>query len=278
MRCTDCPRRCGADRERGEVGFCGGGRYARIAKVIDNFAFEEPCLGDGLTAVFFGGCALKCCYCQNLSISRNCAGMEYNDAELASLFDECCAAIDLVTPSHYLKNIERAMSLRKGNAAVVYNSSGYETEQSVERAASFTSVFLTDFKYADGELAARFSGARDYPDVVVKAIGKMKSINDEWEEVDGKRLLRRGVIVRHLVLPGCVDNSIKALDMLKSHFGADIVLSLMSQFIPNGVGEPSARLKKLEYKLVAEHALNLGFSTGYFQDFSSASTVFVPKF
>jgi len=277
MKCIDCPRVCHADRDNGEIGMCGGGKYARIAKTIHSFGYEEPCLGE-VTALFFGGCSLGCTYCQNYKISRGGTGKEYDDNELAELFDSTDLPIDLVTPSHFLGAIERAAALTQKKHRYIYNTSGYETADSVKRASAFTDVFLTDYKYADGDIGHKFSRARDYYRVAANAMRIMRETKDEWEEVNGKRILKRGLIVRHLVLPDNVKNSIAALDEIARTVGTDTVLSLMSQFTPNGVGEPSKRLNKIEYKIVAEHALKLGFENGYFQDFSSADGSYTPEF
>ena len=279
MKCYDCPRGCGADRAGGKIGLCGGGRYARIAKILENFTYEEPCLGSAVTAVFFGGCALGCSYCQNYKISCGGIGTEYTDEMLAALFDGAKNAIDLVTPSHYLSAIERALPLCKKRNSFIYNTSGYETVNAVDRASAFAGVFLADFKYADSNVAARFSRASDYFAVAVKALTRMKeNVSDVWEDKDGTRILKRGLVVRHLVLPGHVNNSIAVLDAIKDNLGTDTVVSLMSQFTPNGVGEPTERLRKIEYKLVVEHALKLGLTNGYIQEFSSADSSFTPDF
>lgn len=279
MKCYDCPRACGADRESGKIGLCGGGRYARIAKIVEDFRYEEPCLGGVVTAVFFGGCALGCSYCQNYKISRGGIGDEYTDERLAALFDGAENAIDLVTPSHYLSAIERALPLCKKHNSFIYNTSGYETVKAVDRASAFADVFLADFKYADSSVAARYSRAPDYFTVAVKALTEMKENKpDIWVEHDGTRILKRGLVVRHLVLPGQVNNSIAVLDAIKDNLGTDTVISLMSQFTPNGVGEPNDRLRKIEYKLVVEHALKLGLTNGYIQEFSSADSSFTPDF
>lgn len=279
MKCYDCPRACGADREGGKTGVCGGGKSARVAKIIDNFSYEEPCLGKEVTAVFFGGCALGCSYCQNYKISRGSIGEQYDDSALAQLFDGAKNAIDLITPSHYLYAIERALHLCKHEHVFIYNTSGYETLSAVDRASAFTDVFLADFKYADSKAAVRFSRAPDYCDVATVAIQRMRAnIKDVWTETNGERMLRRGLIVRHLVLPGHVENSIAALDIIKERLGTDTVISLMSQFTPNGVGEPNERLRKIEYKLVVEHAQKLGFNSGYIQEFSSADGKYTPDF
>lgn len=277
MKCFDCPRLCGADRDGGAVGFCGGGRYARVAKTVEPFTYEEPCLGT-VTAVFFGGCSLKCSYCQNREISRAAVGEEYSDARLAALFDGAAYPLDLVTPTHYVGAIERALATTKRRNRVIYNTSGYETATGVRRAAAFTDVFLTDFKYADNALATRFSCAPDYFETVAAAVEIMRETDDEWAETQDGKILKRGLIVRHLVLPGCVQNSLRVLDYIASALGTDTVISLMSQFTPNGEGELNRRISRLEYKIVKEHALKLGFRSGYFQAHESASAAFTPNF
>ncbi|MCH5156024.1 MAG: 4Fe-4S cluster-binding domain-containing protein [Clostridiales bacterium] len=278
MKCYDCPRGCGIDRDGGKTGLCGGGKFSRIAKVIDNFTYEEPCLGKEVTAVFFGGCSLGCSYCQNYKISRGGTGEVYDDAMLAELFDRTQNAIDLVTPSHYLRAIERALPLCKYEHMFIYNTSGYETPSAVDRASAFTDVYLADFKYADNELSARLSRAPDYYAVAVEALTKMRNVQDVWIDSDGQRILKRGLIVRHLVLPHQVKNSIAVLDAVKRYLGTDTVISLMSQFTPNGVGEPHDVLSKIEYKIVVEHARKLGFKDGYIQEFSSANAKYTPEF
>lgn len=276
--CSDCPRRCGADRKVSS-GFCGAGAFPRVAKIVDPFYFEEPCLGK-LSAVFFGGCNLRCSYCQNYLISRGAAGDEYTDMRLAEAFDNITDgnALDLVTPTHFLSALERVFAHTKKRRRVIYNTSGYETEEGVKRAGKFTSVFLADYKYSDCEIADRYSLVPDYPEIAIKAIKLMREKSDVWEDIDGKRVLTQGLIVRHLVLPGHVDNSIKALDVIAAELGTDTVISLMSQFTPNGQGEPNVRLKRIEYKIVAEHALKLGFNSGYFQSFESADGKYTPDF
>ncbi|MCH5160924.1 MAG: radical SAM protein [Clostridiales bacterium] len=279
--CRICPRECGADRNN-SVGLCGGGKAARIAKTVDPFFYEEPCLGD-LAAVFFGGCSLRCSYCQNIAISRGQKGEEYSVDMLTALFDRITSnnrAIDLVTPTHYLEQIENAVNACNVRPRIIYNTSGYETEDAVARAAKFTDVFLTDFKYGKESTAARLSAAPDYPTVAAKALESMRELTPDIYETgdDGDKILKRGLVVRHLVLPGETDNSIAALDMIKQAIGTDVIISLMSQFTPNGVGEPKQRLKKIEYKLVCEHARKLGFTKGYYQEFDSASSKYTPDF
>lgn len=277
MRCNDCPRNCNVDRETTR-GFCGAGVNACVAKTVAPFEYEEPCLGR-LSAVFFGGCSLRCSYCQNVAISRRPTGEEHTDTALAKLFDGAIGALDLVTPTHYLSAIERALPLCEKEHRIIYNTSGYETLDAVKRAARFTDVFLTDIKYFDAALGKRFSAAPDYFEHAGAAVKAMRERRDEWRTDElGAKILTRGLIVRHLVLPGCARDSMKILDFIAAELGTDTVISLMSQFTPNGVGAPDVPLKKLEYKLVAEHALKLGLCNGYFQDFDSADSKYTPDF
>ena len=264
------------DRDE-RIGFCGEKNTARVSKIISPFLYEEPCLGE-LSAVFFSGCNLRCSYCQNVAISRGGAGKLYSDAELAALFDNAVGALDLVTPTHFINAIERAITLCKCRKRVIYNTSGYETESAVMRAREFTDVFLTDFKYVDGGIAKKYSAAPDYFERASSAVKLMRAVRDEWANTETGRVLTRGLVVRHLVLPGHAADSMRVLDFIKAELGEDTVISLMSQFTPNGVGEPHTRLKPIEYKLVVEHAVKLGFKNGYMQDFSSADKTYTPKF
>ena len=270
--CNDCPRECNADRSK-STGFCNSGERARVAKTVSPFLYEEPILGE-LSAVFFSGCNLRCSYCQNVEISRGGVGEEYGDEQLSELFDGAVGALDLVTPTHYIGAIERALALCKNKKRVIWNTSGYESEDGAKRASEITDVFLTDIKYCDNAIAKKYSAAFDYFDRVKKAVKIMREKKDEVK--DG--VLVSGMIVRHLVLPECIEDSKKIRDYIAGELGTDTYISLMSQFTPNGVGEPSKRLTKIEYKIVAEHALKLGFKNGFFQDFSSADKKYTPKF
>ncbi|MDE7463875.1 MAG: radical SAM protein, partial [Clostridiales bacterium] len=274
--CNDCPRRCRVDREI-KVGFCDSGINARVAKTVAPFLYEEPILGR-LSAVFFSGCSLRCSYCQNVAISRGAVGDEYDDEALARLFDGAVGALDLVTPTHYIGAIERAVKLCRTKKRIIWNTSGYETESGVKRAGEIADVFLTDIKYYDSEIARKYSAAPDYFERAKTAVKLMREKKDRIEQEDGQAVMTHGLVVRHLVLPGCAKDSMNVLDFVAGELGTDTYISLMSQFTPNGVGEPTARLSKIEYKIVAEHALKLGFKNGFFQDFSSADSSYTPKF
>lgn len=274
--CNDCPRACNADRIS-KVGFCGAGVKAKVAKTISPFLYEEPILGE-LSAVFFSGCNLRCSYCQNIAISRAATGEECDDARLAGIFDGTVGALDLVTPTHYISAIERALRLCAEKRKIIWNTSGYESEDGVKRASEFTDVFLTDIKYCSSELSSRFSSAPDYFERAKAAVKLMRRKCDFVAGEGAAARMTSGLIVRHLVLPGCVSDSKRVLDFIAGELGADTYLSLMSQFTPNGVGAPEKKLSAIEYKIVAEHAIKLGFKNGYFQHFSSANKKYTPSF
>lgn len=267
MPCVICPRECKVDRTE-RVGFCGE-KGVRIAKIIDGFSYEEPCVGN-VRAVFFYGCNLKCSYCQNAAISRNGANRNglYDMQKLKEVFD--AEAVDLITPTHFLDDIECAA--KGSRARVIWNTSGYEKRESVERQLEFVDVFLTDFKYGDDALAEKFSAAGDYRAVATEAIRIMRQKKDVFDS----GIMKSGLIVRHLVLPDYIENTLRALDILADTVGTDVTLSLMSQFTPFD-GSITRRLKPIEYKIACEYALKKGFH-GYFQELDSAQSAYTPDF
>ena len=276
-KCFDCPRNCSVDREK-EKGFCREGSRIRVAKVIENFMWEEPLISGkkGALAIFFSGCSLRCNYCQNFQISHIGKGESYSPEEFASFlkkFDYSkYDSLDLVTPTHFSSLLKEAFAIFKPSVPVVWNSSGYEKVETLER-LSFIDVFLVDFKYHSKELSKRLSFADDYFDVARQAISFMiKSRQDKIE--DG--VLKRGVIVRHLVLPDEVRDSMAVLDEI-AKMGKPI-LSLMRQFTPTGRGEKKRKISSLEFKTVLAHALKLGFDKGFVQDEDSASDKYIPSF
>ncbi len=282
--CTLCPRRCGRDREK-ERGLCGAGDALLLARAAPHF-WEEPCLSGtrGSGALFFSGCTLRCAYCQNYEISRAQKGFAVSDDRfieiLFALKEKGVHNINLVTADPYVARLAPLLKKVKKELAlpVVFNGSGYESEEMLTLLDGAVDVYLPDCKYADAGLAKRLSGAPDYPDVVRKALRRM------YEQVgkprfDKEGILQKGVLVRHLVLPGCRADSLAVLALLGKLFRKDeILLSLMSQFTPNGrAGGPSRRLTRFEYESVAAYAKTLGFD-GYFQDFSSQSAQYTPSF
>lgn len=276
--CENCPRRCKCDRTK-SVGFCGEQKTMRIAKIIRHFKWEEPCLcqGGGTLAIFFSGCNLKCDYCQNIDISRGGVGQFITPKQLAKLLEaeqENHSSIDLITPTHFLDQLEETFSNFRKKVPVIWNTSGYESVENIQKIGKFADIFLTDLKYADNDLAMKFSKCNDYLTVTLPAIKKMCEIKTDIFEGEN---LRQGVVIRHLVLPGYVQNSLKVLDLIKENF-PDRIVSIMSQFTPNGHGELKRKLQPIEYKIVLLHLEKLGLEKGYIQDFESASCEFVPNF
>ena len=282
VNCELCPRGCGVDRTRGEKGFCGGGEVALVAKAMIH-KWEEPALAGsgGSGAIFFGGCTLGCSYCQNRAISTAPTGQEMDSAGLRQLMEELIAQgaenIDLVTPTHYLPTILPALE-EKLPVPVVYNCGGYEKTETLEQLRGKVDIFLPDLKYADNGLAKNLSGAEDYFETAMAAIRKMHALvgDPQWE---GEKL-RKGVIVRHLILPGYVENSLKVLDALGEAFRpGQILVSLMRQYTPMpGAAESLNRtLKNEEYEAVLSWMF-LNDLHGFTQEETAATRDFIPDF
>ena len=280
MLCFDCPRNCGVDRSQ-TLGYCKEKDKIRISKVIENFKWEEPCIsGDkGALAIFFSGCNLRCEFCQNYDISHEGKGEYYTPdqfVEFLKKFDLTkYSTIDLITPTHFASLLSKAFENFKSPIPVVWNSSGYEKEETIEKVSKFVDVFLPDFKFYSSELSLKYSGAKDYYDVAVKAIKKMRELKKE--NVFENDVMKEGVLIRHLVLPGYSEDSKKVLDSIKENI-KDPEISLMSQFTPTGRGEINRKIYPLEYKIVLSYAEKLGLDKGYFQDFASADEGFIPEF
>lgn len=277
--CSTCPRHCRIDRNKTK-GFCNEANKIKISKIILNFQWEEPCITGrkGALAIFFSGCNLRCDYCQNFEISRGGVGQEYTIDEFAKLIEENQdqnSFVDLITPTHFSNEIALAYEKISKKIPVVWNTNSFETVENIERVSKFVDIFLADLKYADDEIAKEFSKCDDYFSVSKEAILKM--CEEKPDKFKDENNMTQGVIIRHLVLPGHIDNSFKVLDTIKENF-ADRKISLMSQFTPNGHGKLNRKLKPIEYKAVLAHLKKLGLTNGYFQDFESADICFVPKF
>ena len=285
--CTLCPRRCNTDRTK-SPGFCGETDKVRIARA-DLHLWEEPCLvGEhGAGTVFFSGCSLKCCFCQNYEISALGKGFEVTTRELGDIFlklrDMGAANIDLVSPTHFVPQIYSALDMVKDSLKipVVYNCGGYEQVQTLKMLEGRVSIFLPDLKYYNSALSQKYSAAADYFPAAINAIKEMVRIAGK-PVFDPNGVMQRGVIVRHLVLPGQRHDSMRLLDELASAFDTDqILISIMSQFVPVYKAcahkELSRRTSTFEYNSVVDHAVKLGFE-GFFQQRSSANTHFIPEF
>ena len=279
--CKLCPRMCGVDRTAGKTGFCGCPDKAMVAKSMLHM-WEEPALAGngGSGAIFFGGCTLGCRYCQNYAISRTPAGQPMDSRRLRALMEDLIARgaenIDLVTPTQYLPTILPALE-EPLPVPVVYNCGGYERPETIELLRGKVDIFLPDLKYADNRLAASLSGTKDYFETTTAAIRKMAEITGEavWE---GDRL-KRGTVIRHLILPGHVENSLKVLDWIADTFGSSVPVSLMRQYTPMpGMEPPFDRpITEEEYDAVLSWMF-LNDLEGFTQEEASSDTAFIPDF
>lgn len=280
--CRLCPRACGADRSRGELGFCRCPDGALVAKAMLH-KWEEPVLAGqgGSGAVFFGGCTLGCRYCQNAAISRGAVGKAMDREELRQLFESLIAQgaenIDLVTPTQYLPTILPALT-PKLSVPVVYNSGGYERPEVLEALAGAVDIFLPDMKYADSALAQALSEAKDYFPVAAAAIRKMAEITGPVE-FSGEKV-KKGTIIRHLILPGHIENSLKVLDWIGETFApGQVLVSLMRQYTPMpGLQPPFDRqITQQEYEAVLSW-MYLNDLEGFTQEEAAADRGFIPDF
>lgn len=280
-----CPRACGTDRRNGR-GYCGAPAETVVAKVMLH-KWEEPCISGehGSGAVFFSGCNLRCSFCQNRDISFALKGERVNDERLAEIFlglrDKGAHNINLVTATPYLPAVINALRTARAQGLdipVVYNTGGYETPEAVEALSEVVGVWLPDLKYSDSALSAKYSRASDYPEVALRAIDRM--VKFAGAPVIENGLIKRGVIVRYLVLPGYRRDGEAVLRTIAERWGGKILLSLMRQFTPD-FASPDCDLKRrvtsFEYNSLLSLALSLGLD-GYFQDASSAVASFTPNF
>ena len=282
VNCNLCPRQCGADRTAGQRGFCGCPDGALVAKSMLH-KWEEPALAGegGSGAVFFGGCTLKCAYCQNAAISGCPVGTPMDAAQLRSLFENLIARgaenIDLVTPTHFLPTILPALT-PKLPVPVVYNCGGYERPETLRQLEGKVDIYLPDLKYAEARLAKSLSAAADYFPRAKAAIREMVRQTGpvQWR---GDKVVR-GVIIRHLILPGHVDNSLKVLDWIGKTFApGEVLVSLMRQYTPMpGLAEPlNRRVTDEEYDAVLSW-MYLNDLEGFTQEAEAADEGFIPDF
>lgn len=281
-RCDLCPRKCYVNRSAGQLGYCGAPATALVAKTMIH-RWEEPALApNGRSgAVFFGGCTLGCKYCQNMAISAAPVGKPMDSTALRTAFEDLIAQgaenIDLVTPTHYLPTILPALT-PKLQVPVVYNCGGYERVETLRKLEGLVDIYLPDLKYADNTLAKTLSGAGDYFETATAAIREMvrQTGPAQW---DGDRLIR-GTVIRHLILPGQVGNSLKVLDWIGGTFRpGEVLVSLMRQYTPMGnLPAPFDRpISEEEYQAVLSWMF-LNDLEGFTQEGSSSDRAFIPDF
>lgn len=277
--CFDCPRECGADRET-KKGYCACGPLPSVVRAAPHFG-EEPCISgeNGSGAVFFSGCNLKCVFCQNSEISRRQCGKELAPRELADLFlrlqDTGVHNINLVTATHFTRAVAEALEIAKPDIPVVWNSSGYEKPETLRMLEGLVQVYMPDYKYADPALAKKYSAAPDYPEKATEAIREMYRQTGPYREENG--LLKKGVLIRHLILPGYSGNSMDVIDFVADSFADNVKFSLMSQFTPMNDCDINSRVSADENDMLI-HYMKLRGLEGYTQDISSATGELIPNF
>lgn len=284
MICNLCPRKCNVNRDL-KSGFCGVSNTLKVARAQLHF-WEEPIISgtNGSGTIFFSGCNLKCVYCQNYNISKENFGKDITTQRLAEIFKELENAgahnINLVTPSHYVKQIVEALNIYKPKIPVVYNTSGYDSVEELKMLEGYVDVYLTDLKYYSSELSQKYSSAKNYFEVCSLAIKEM--IRQQPKNVIENGLIKKGVIIRHMVLPNCINDSFKVLDWIKNNLDEDVIVSVMGQYTPyfnaSKFPEINRKLKPVEYKLVINHFNKLGLKNGFMQSLDSADENFIPPF
>ncbi len=287
--CSLCPRNCGVNRHK-STGFCGCGDTIKAARAALHH-WEEPCISGsrGSGTVFFSGCTLGCCFCQNYTISQENFGKEITSSELARIFirlqEEGAHNINLVTATQYLPSVLKALDLIKPKLLipVVYNCGGYESEDIIKELASYIDVWLPDLKYFSSERSSRYSKASDYFDAASKAIKQMiRQTGAPQFDSDGV-LMKKGVIIRHMVLPGAKEDSIRLLHWMKDELPEGMYyISLLSQYTPfyrsESFPEINRRITSYEYGKVVDEAIRLGLDQGFMQEKSSAKEEYTPPF
>lgn len=308
MNCNICPRECGANREI-NTGYCGGGAEVKIARAALHF-WEEPCISgkNGSGTVFFTGCPLRCVFCQNRKIALAKQGTAISVERLAEIFlelqEQGANNINLVTPTHELNHIIPALESAKRQGLklpVVYNTGSYEKVEQLKRLEGLVDIWLPDMKYKSGKISARYSKAPDYFDIASAAIAEMyrqagppifgpgDGYADEPEmgdaDISETGLIKRGVIVRHLVLPDCTADSKRIIRYLHENYGNNIFISIMNQYTPLLSGKDAEEFPELtrkvtdeEYERVVDFAIEIGVENAYIQEGETASESFIPEF
>lgn len=290
--CNLCDRECGVNRRQGEKGYCFSESRPVVARAALHM-WEEPCISGkmGSGAVFFAGCSLRCIYCQNFELARGRKGREVTTEELADIFlslqEQGAANINLVTPDHFTLAVIPAVRLAREKGLtlpVIYNCSGYEKEELIESLQGIVDIFLVDFKYMEEELAGKYSFAPDYPEVAKKALARMTE-QAGTPVFDERGMMQKGVIVRHLLLPGHKRNARKVISYIQQNYGDSVILSLMNQYTPferlkerEDCRELCRKVTKREYEAVIDYALSLGMENVFIQEGETAEESFIPEF
>ena len=303
--CTLCPRNCGADRENGQLGFCGQTNEVKVARAaLHNW--EEPCISgkNGSGTVFFSGCSLKCVFCQNHNIAHGDAGKVISTERLSEIFLELqekgAHNINLVTPSHYVPQIITALESAKNQGLtlpIVYNTGSYEKVKTIRQLEGLVDIYLPDFKYMSPIISAKYSYAADYSIVAKDVIAEMvrqtgkpeffavegaEASKADVDPIEAGALMKRGTIVRHMLLPRYTDDSKAVIRYLYQTYGDQIYISIMNQYTPvaglDKYPELRRKVTKREYGEVVKYAIELGVECGFIQDGATAEESFIPEF
>lgn len=287
--CALCPRECKVDRSKA-TGYCGSLETIKVARAALHM-WEEPCISGekGSGTVFFSGCPLHCVYCQNRAIAGGGVGKELSISELSEVFlklqKEGANNINLVTPTHYIPQIAQALKLAKNNGLsipIVYNTGSYEKVESLRKLRGLVDIYLPDCKYFSSEIGAKYSNAPDYYEVAMAAIKEMyEQVGEPCFNEDG--IMTKGVIVRHLLLPGLLEDSKKIIKALYEQYGDSIYLSIMNQYTPmpgieTKYPELGMKVTDEEYEALVDYAIEIGVENGFIQEGETATESFIPDF
>lgn len=277
--CTLCPNECKVDRKI-VAGACKAFSTMKICRIACHH-FEEPIISgtNGSGTIFFSGCSMDCEFCQNYQISKNYVGKEYTPIELSQaikkLEDMGAHNINFVTPTHFSDKICEALCIYRPKIPIVYNTSGYEKTEIIKKLNDFVDIYLVDMKYGDNETAKKYSKINNYCDYNLAAV---KLMTESKEIVINDGLMKKGVIVRHLVLPNNIDNTAKVIDCFAKNFKDKAIFSVMSQFVPCYNSTITRKLKPIEYKWVISALQKYGIDDCYIQELSSANIEYIPEF
>ena len=284
MICNACPRQCGVDRSK-KSGFCGAGESFAVARAAKHFWEEPPISGtNGSGAVFFSGCNLRCVFCQNFEVSRAKCGKEITDKRLTEIFDSLISEgahnLNLVTATQYSERLSEILRDYHSPVPVVYNCGGYESLETLRKLEGLVDIFLPDLKFFDPERSMRYCGAADYFETASAAILEMRRQQPEDIFEDG--LMKKGLIIRHLVLPKNVNQSKRIFEWIKENLGAKTYISLMAQYTPCGklesFPELQRKITRREYEKAVCFLEDLGFENVFLQELDSAAEQFIPAF
>jgi len=285
LKCSICPRNCGADREN-TLGACGTKNVIKVARAAPHMWEEPPLSGtDGSGTVFFSGCNLGCVYCQNYQVSHEAFGKEVSAMQLMKIFDSMLKKgvhnLNLVTPTHYAPMLAKVLKEYNSPVPVIYNSSGYEKPETLKMLEGLVDIYLPDIKYFDSAPALKYSGAADYFEYASEAVLEMHRQVGELK-INENGIAEKGLIIRHMVLPGNISQTVKIFEWVSRNLSTETYISVMRQYTPFGKAKEmppiDRKLSSKEYSIVKQKILALGFENCFFQSGEAATESFIPNF